>query len=144
MFVCVMYVCILAAYDLRNGWTIWLNVFLLALSWSWGGFRPKKNPDPGSGFRVLFNQFGWNFQVILTWTQICFNTIKFLDRVSGFPNPKSVFSGKIRQNLAIIRFNSIPRCDIFHFSYSNNGKYIFDTNCAIWKIFSKFLKDFSR
>ena len=82
---------------------IWLNFFLLAPSWSRDGFRPKKfrirdpdfpeirkNPD----FRVFFDQFGWNFQVILTLTQICFNTNKFLDRVSGFPDPESGFSRK--------------------------------------------------
>ena len=28
---------------------IWINFFLLAPSWSQGGFRPK-NPDPGFGF----------------------------------------------------------------------------------------------
>jgi len=82
---------------------IWLNFFLLAPSWSRDGFRPKKfrirdpdfpeirkNPD----FRVFFDQFGWNFQVILTLTQICLNTNKFLDRVSDFPDPESGFSRK--------------------------------------------------
>ena len=96
---------------------IWLNFFLLAPSWSRDGFRPKKfrirdpdfpeirkNPD----FRVFFDQFGWKFQVILTLTQICFNTNKFLDEVSGFPDPESgFFSGKIRQNLVKISFNSM-------------------------------------
>ena len=82
---------------------IWLNFFLLALSWSRDGFRLKKfrirhpvspeirkNPD----FRVFFDLFGCNFQVILTLTQICFNTNKFLDRVSGFPDPESGFFRK--------------------------------------------------
>ena len=41
MFVC-LYVCVLAAYLLRNGWTDLAQRFLLALSWSRGGFRPKK------------------------------------------------------------------------------------------------------
>ena len=56
---------------------IWLKSFLFAPSWSGGGFWPKtfwiqdsffagirKTPD----FRVLFDQFGWNLQVILTLT----------------------------------------------------------------------------
>ena len=96
---------------------IWLNFFLLAPSWPRDGFRPKKFRirDPvfpkirkNPVFRVLFAQFGWNFQELLTLTQICFKTNKFLDRVSGF-------SGKIRQNLAKIRFNSILWCDTSFF-----------------------------
>ena len=101
-------VCVCVCVRLNNSGTtgpIWLNFFLLAPSWSQGGFRPKKfrirdpvfpeirkNPD----FRVSFDQFGWHFQVILTLAQICFNTNKFLDRLSGSPNPESGFSGKIR------------------------------------------------
>ena len=50
----------------------------------------RKNPD----FRVFFDQFGWNLQVLLTLTQICFNKNKFLDRVSGFPDPESGFLQK--------------------------------------------------
>ena len=78
---------------------------MLAPSWSGGGFWPKKfwiqdpvfpeirkNPD----FRVLFDQFIWNVWVILTLNQICFNTNKFLDRVSGFPKiRKNRFPAKI-------------------------------------------------
>ena len=104
MFAC-LYVCMLITYLLQNGWTDLAKLFLLAPSWSRDGFRPKKfrirdpvypeirkNPD----FRVLFDQFGWNVWVILTLNQICFNTNKFLDPVSGSPNPESGFSGKIR------------------------------------------------
>ena len=98
-----MFVCLLAAYLLQNGWTDLAKLFLLAPSWSQDGFRPKKfrirhpvspeirkNPD----FRVFFDLFGCNFQVILTLIQICFNTNKFLDRVTGFPDPKSGFFRK--------------------------------------------------
>ena len=58
----MMFVCVFAAYLLRNGCTDLAKLFLFALSWSRGGFRPKKiriwdpvfpeiqkNPD----FRVL-------------------------------------------------------------------------------------------
>ena len=47
-----MYVCLCVCVWLNNSGTaglIWLNFFLLALSWSEGGFRPKKIPDPDSG-----------------------------------------------------------------------------------------------
>ena len=33
---------------------------------------------------------------------------------------------------------------IHHFSYSNHGKIIFGTKCAIWRIFSKYFKIFRR
>ena len=77
---------------------IWVKV---SITWN---FQPNwskntlksgfpENPD----FRVLFAQFGWNFQVILTSTQICFNTNNFLDRVSDFLDPES---SVFRKNLA--------------------------------------------
>ena len=101
MFVCAS-VCLRPISSGTAG-PIWLNFFLLAPSWSRDGFRPKKirirdpvlpeirkNPD----FRVLFDQFGWNSQVILTLTQICLNTNKYMDRVSIFPEPESGFSRK--------------------------------------------------
>ena len=107
LYVC-LYVCVCVCVCLHHSGTagpIWLNLFLLAPYWSGDGFRLKnfrirdpvfpeirKNPY----FRVLFDQFGWNVWVILTLNQICFNTNKFLDRVSGSPNPESGFSGKIR------------------------------------------------
>ena len=144
-----MFACLLPISSGTAG-PIWLNFFLLAPSWSRDGFRPKKiriqdpeirkNPDfrllfdpfgwnsqviltltqicltqinfwiwypvfriqnpvfpeiqKNLDFRVFFDQFGWNLQVILTLTQICFNTNKFLDQVSGFPDPESGFSRK--------------------------------------------------
>ena len=124
-----------------SSWTagpIWLNFYLLAPSWSRDGFRPKKfgirilRKTPV--FRVLFDQFGWNFQVILTLAQICFNTNKLLDQVSNFLDLESGFPAKSCKNYLVIH----------HFSYSNHGKFIFGTKCAIWRIFSKFLVDFSR
>ena len=33
---------------------------------------------------------------------------------------------------------------IYHLSYSNHGEFIFGSKCWIWRIFSKFLEDFSR
>ena len=101
VFVC-MSVCVCLHHSGTAG-PIWLNLFLLAPYWSGDGFRLKnfrirdpvfpeirKNPD----FRALFDQFGWNFWVILTLNQICFNTNKFLDRVSGSPYPESGFFRK--------------------------------------------------
>ena len=35
-------VCLFVAYLLRNGWTDFAKLFLLAPSWSRDGFRPKK------------------------------------------------------------------------------------------------------
>ena len=57
-----MFACLFVAYLLLNGWTIWLNFYLLAPSWSRDGFRPKKISDPGSGFsenpeKSIFPQF---------------------------------------------------------------------------------------
>ena len=52
-----MFVCMLAAYLLRNGWTNLAKLFLLALSWSQDGFMPKK--DPGSGFSGNLEQPGF-------------------------------------------------------------------------------------
>ena len=90
---------------------IWLNLFLLAPSWSQDGFRSKKfrirDPDfpeirKNPVFRVIFNRFGWKFQEILTLTQICFNTNKILDPGSGFSeNPEKPIS---RQNNHKISF----------------------------------------
>ena len=48
MFACV-YACVLVAYLLQNGWTNLAKPFLLALSWSQDGFRPKN-----SGSRIQF------------------------------------------------------------------------------------------
>ena len=56
-------------------------------------------------------------------TQICLNTNKFLDRVSGFPDPESVF---FRRNLAkIVKKSGLTVYhDVIHqFSYSNHGKF---------------------
>ena len=65
-----LYVCMYVCVSLHNSGTaepIWLNFFLLAPSWSRGGFRPKKFRirDPvfpeirkNLYFRVLFDQFG--------------------------------------------------------------------------------------
>ena len=150
-----MSVCLCVCVSLHHSGTaepIWLNFFFLAPSWSRGGFRPKKirildpvypeirkNPD----FRVLFDQFGWNVWVLLTLNQICFNTNKFLDRVSGSPNPEFGFpekSGKIWQKSDLTVYHNV----IYHFSYSNHWEFIFGTKCAIWRIFSNFLEDFSR
>ena len=147
-----MFVCLCPISSGTAG-PIWLNFFLLAPSWSRDGFRPKKfriwdpdfpeirkNPD----FRVFFDQFGWNSQVILTLTQICFNTNKFLDQVSVFTDPKSsFFSRKIRQDLAKSSLTGYHDV-IHHFSYSDHGNFIFGIQFAIWRIFSKFLEDFSR
>ena len=36
-----LFVCVLVAYLLRNSWTDLAKLFLLALSWSRDGFRPK-------------------------------------------------------------------------------------------------------
>ena len=123
MFAC-MFVCLfVCSRPISSGTAgpIWLNFFLLAPSWSRDGFRPKKfrirdpvfpeirkNPD----FRVLFDQFGWNLRVVLTLTQICFNTNKFLDRVSGFLDP--VFpdkSGQIGQKSGLTVYHDV----IHHF-----------------------------
>ena len=127
---------------------IWLNLFLLAPSWSQDGFRSKKfrirDPDfpeiqKHPVFRVLFDRFGWKFQVILTLAQICFNTNKFLDRVSNFPDPESsIFpdkSGKNRQKSGLTVYHDVKH----YFSYSNHGKFIFGTQFAIRRIFSNFL-----
>ena len=48
MFVC-LHVCMFAAYLLQNSWTNLAKLFLLAPSWSQGGFR-SKNLDLGSSF----------------------------------------------------------------------------------------------
>ena len=98
-------VCVCVCVSFNNSGTagpIWPNFFLLAPYWSGDGFRLKnfRIRDPvfpeirkNLYFRVLFDQFGWNFGIILTLSQICFNTNKFLDRVSGLPDPESGFSG---------------------------------------------------
>ena len=122
---------------------IWLNLFLLAPSWSQDGFRSKKfriqDPDfpeiqKHPVFRVLFDRFGWKFQVILTLA-----TNKFLDRVSDFPDPESsIFpdkSGKNRQKSGLTVYHDVK----YYFSYSNHGKFIFGTQFAIRRIFSNFL-----
>ena len=119
---------------------IWLNLFLLAPSWSQDGFRSKKfrirDPDfpeiqKHPVFRVLFDRFGWKFQVILTLAQICFNTNKLLDQVSNFLDLEFGFSGKILQKPGLIVYYLV----IHHFSCSNHGMFIFGTKCAIWRIF---------
>ena len=106
---------------------IWINFFLLAPSWSRGGFRPKKIRIQDPVFPEILNQ-------------ICFNTNKFLDWVSGFSDPESGFSGKIWQKSGLTVYHDV----IYHFSYSNHGKFIFGNKSAIWRIFSKFSEDFSR
>ena len=117
MFVC-LHVCMFAAYLLQNSWTNLAKLFLLAPSWSQGGFRPKKFWIWDPVFQeIQKNNFGGNFQVILTLTQICFNTNKFLYQVSSFLDPKSSFFGKIWQNFAKNRFNSISCCDISFFIF---------------------------
>ena len=102
MFACLR-VYMFVLYLLRNGWTDLSKLFLLAPSWSRDGCRPKKfriqDPDfpeiqKHPVFRVLFDRFGWNSLVILTLTQICFNTNKFLNLVFGFLDPESGFSRK--------------------------------------------------
>ena len=133
-----------------SSWTagpIWLNFYLLAPSWSRDGFRPKK-----FGIRILWKTgkprcLGYYltnlaeiFRNYSTLTQICLNTNKFLDRVSGFPDPESSFYRKIRQKSGLTVYHDV----IHHFSYSNHGKFIFGTQFAIWRIFSTFLEDFSR
>ena len=68
-------VCVLVTYLLWNCWRDMAKLYFLALSWSGVSFwltkfriqdpvfpDIRKNPD----FRVLFDQFGWNFQVIFT------------------------------------------------------------------------------
>ena len=146
-------VCVLVTYLLWNCWRDMAKLYFLALSWSGVSFwltkfriqdpvfpDIRKNPD----FRVLFDQFGWNLQVILTLTKICFNTNKFLDWVFVFRIQNPVFfpekSGKNWQKSGLTVYHDV----IHHFSYSNHGKFIFGTQCAIWRIFSKFLEDFSR
>ena len=47
-------------------------------------------------------------------------------------------SGKIWQKPGLVVYHDV----IYHFSYSNHGKFIFGTQCAIWRIFSKCLEDF--
>ena len=96
-----------------------ISFFAVTLIWCKILREIQKNPD----FRVFFDQFGWKFQVILTLTQICFNTNKFLDRVSGFPDPESGF---FRRNLAkIVKKSGLTVYhDVIHqFSYSNHGKF---------------------
>ena len=131
---------------------IWLNLFLLAPSWSQDGFRSKKfriqDPDfpeiqKHPVFRVLFDRFGWKFQVILTLAQICFNTNNFLFGYMVYRIRNPVFpekSGKICQKSDLTVYHDV----IYHFSYSDHGEFIFGTKCAIWRIFSNFLEDFSR
>ena len=131
---------------------IWLNLFLLAPYWSGDGFRLKnfrirdpvfpeirKNPY----FRVLFDRFGWNFWVILTLNQICFYTNNFWIGYPVYRIRNPVFpekSGKIWQKSDLTVYHDV----IYHFSYSDHGEFIFGTKCAIWRIFSNFLEDFSR
>ena len=112
-----MYVCLQPISSITAG-LIWLNFFCQHPSWSQGGFRPKKFWIWDPVFQeIQKNKFGWNFQVILTLTQICFNTNKFLYQVSSFLDPKSSFFGKIWQNFAKNRFNSISSCDISFFIF---------------------------
>ena len=129
---------------------IWLNLFLLAPSWSRGGFRLKnfrirdpvfpeirKNPY----FRVLFDQFGWNFWVILTLNQICFNTNNFWIGYPVYRIQNPVFpekSGKIWQKSGLTGYHDV----IYHLSCSYHEEFIFGTKCVIWRIFSNFLEDF--
>ena len=103
-------------FQKRIRWTIFI---ILSKLWIWNliFLEIQKNPV----FR--FDQFGWNFQVILTLTKICFNTNKFLDQVSGFPDPESGF---FRKNLAkIVKKSGLTVYhDVIHqFSYSNHGKF---------------------
>ena len=91
---------------LRNGQTNLAKLFFVSSILVRGWFLAKKFriQDPvfpkirkNQDFRVLFDQFGWNSQVILTLIQICFNTNKFMNRVSGYQDPES---GIFRKNPA--------------------------------------------
>ena len=139
-----MRVCLLPISSGTAG-PIWLNFFLLAPSWSRDGFRPKK-------FRIRDPDFP---EIRKTPAFRVFSGITHLDpnmfkhklisglgiRFSGsgiwfFPEK----SGKIGQKSGLTVYHDV----IHHFSYSNHGKFIFGTQFAIWRIFSKFLEDFSR
>ena len=150
VFVC-MSVCVCLHHSGTAG-PIWLNLFLLAPYWSGDGFRLKnfRIRDPvfpeirkNLYFRVLFDQFGWNFWVILTLNQICFYTNNFWIGYPVYRIRNPVFpekSGKIWQKSDLTVYHDV----IYHFSYSDHGEFIFGTKCAIWRIFSNFLEDFSR
>ena len=136
-------VCVLVTYLLWNCWRDMAKLYFLALSWSGVSFwltkfqiqdpvfpDIRKNPD----FRVLFDQFGWNLQVILNLTQICLTQINFWIRYPVFQIQNQYItekSSKMQQKSGLIVYHDV----IYHFSYSNHGKLIFGTQCAIWKIF---------
>ena len=46
----------------------------------------------------------------------------------------------VKVKLSLIVYHDV----IYHLSYSNHGEFIFGSKCWIWRIFSKFLEDFSR
>ena len=129
-----------------------LNFFLLAPSWSRDGFRPKKS---GFGIRIFRKSGKTRFlgyyltdlaEILRKYLPLPKYVLKQINFWIGYPifrirNP--VFPGKIRQigqNSCLTVYHDV----IHHFSYSNHGKFIFGTQFAIWRIFSKFLEDFSR
>ena len=141
-----MYVCLYVNSETAG--PFWLNFFLLAPSWSRGDFRPKNS---GSGFSGnLEKKPGFQGIIWPIWLKFSgnnhlepniLNTNKFLDWVSGFPDPETSFldpetgfpekSGKIWQKSGLTVYHDV----IYHFLYSNHGELILAFKCAIWRIF---------
>ena len=150
MFVCV-FVC-LRPISSRTAGPIWLNFFVssvLVTRW----FQAKKKS--GSGIRILRKSGKTRFlgyyltdlaEILRKYSPLPKYVLKQINFWIGYPvfrirNP--VFPEKIRLNWAKSGL-TVYHDVIHHFSYSNHGKFIFGTQFAIWRIFSKFLEDFSR
>ena len=72
--------------------------------------------------------------IFAKFCQIFSENARFWIRKPVFPKK----SGKIWQNSGLTGYHDA----IYHFSYSNHGKFIFGTQCAIWRIFLKFAEEF--
>ena len=119
-------VCVCVCVRLNNSGTagpIWLNFFLLAPSWSQGGFRPNKfwirDPVfPEIRFlRYYLTNLAEIFRIYSSWPKYVLTQINFWIGYPAFRILNPVFTGKIRQNLVKTRFNSILWCDISFFIF---------------------------
>ena len=105
---------------------IWQNFFLLALSWSRDGFRPKSS---GSGIRFFrksrktrilgyyLNNLAEIYRYYSPWHKYVLTQINLWIGYPIFRIRKPVFPGKIQQNWAKIKFNSISWCDTSFFIF---------------------------